>query len=133
MDSLSLLKDFITNYWSFFILIICLFVIVTETIEKFKGMSEEQRIEALMKLIKELIIKLMADAEINWSEITKSGKIKRAEVISEVYKQYPILSTFKDQEAIIAEIDKMIDEAVDEVEKFVYDGNVSENQEEDEE
>ena len=120
MDSLTLLRDFIANYWSFFILIICLFVIVTQTIEKFKNMSEEERIEALMKLIKELIIKLMADAEISWSEISKSGKIKRAEVISEVYKQYPILSTFKDQEAIIAEIDKMIDEAIEEVEGFVY-------------
>ena len=62
--------------------------------------------------IKECILKLITDAEVNFEEWNKAGSIKRSQVINVIYEKYPVLTKVANQEDIIAWIDTEIDNAL---------------------
>ena len=68
---------------------------------------------------------MITDAEKN-TEWHKAGQIKRAEVIDVIYTKYPILSKVANQEALIAFIDKAIDDALKTLREVVEQNKVSE-------
>ena len=70
------------------------------------------RYEIAKKQIKEIILKKITTAEIDFEEWKKSGAIKRSQVIEEVYSQYPILSKIADQDSVVALIDEEINNAL---------------------
>ena len=57
-------------------------------------------------------MKLVADAEEDYSDWASAGAIKRSQVIDLIYKEYPILEKVVDQDSLIQWIDEQIDSAL---------------------
>lgn len=81
-------------------------------IESYSKLSTDKKIEIAKKQISENILKLITQAEKDYAEWEKAGSIKRSEVISEIYKEYPILAKVVNQEELVKWIDEQIDNAL---------------------
>ena len=77
-----------------------------------KEQSVDECVAIAKSQIKETMLRFVSDAESDWIEWNKSGAIKRAQVISDIYYEYPILSRVADQEQVIKWIDSEIDNAL---------------------
>ena len=103
---------FISKNWLNIVVIICLIVAIVKAAISFCNKSDEEKIAIVQKQIKEIILKLVTDAEIDYMEWVKAGEIKRAQVIDRIFDMYPILSTIINQEDVINWLDKIIDESL---------------------
>lgn len=128
MDILNGIQNtlqFISNSWSNIIIIIGLCITIKKKAEGYFKKSDEEKIAIAKKQIQESALKLVTDAEEDYSEWKKAGLIKRSQVIEEIFLTYPILSKVANQEELIAWIDSIIDEALevmrDVIEKQVVD------------
>ena len=81
--------------------------------------QELEKIQKQNKQIKEVILKLISDAEVDYEDWNKAGSIKRAQVIQKIFTDYPVLSKVANQEELIKWIDTMIDESLKELRKIV--------------
>ena len=121
---LNFIKDVLeaaNNYWTLVVVIIGLSIALYEKIKKYLQTSKEEKIEMAKTALKENLLKYMADAEIEWSSYEKSGEIKRAQVISKIYEDYPILKEYLNQEELIKYIDSEIDKLKVTVDKVITD------------
>ena len=82
----------------------------SDFIDKFKDLSDEEKIKVILRIVKAEILKLMSDAEVEWSSFEKAGIIKKSQVIGKIYEKYPVLSSYINQEMIICELEKIIEE-----------------------
>ena len=121
---LNFIKDVLeaaNNYWTLVVVIIALSIALYEKIKKYLQTSKEEKIEMAKTALKENLLKYMADAEIEWSDYEKSGEIKRAQVISKIYEDYPILKEYLNQEELIKYIDSEIDKLKITINKVITD------------
>lgn len=115
MDVLNGIKNFlslINDNWTTILVIIGLALALWKKIESYSKLSTEKKIEIAKKQISENILKLITQAEKDYAEWEKAGSIKRSEVISEIYKEYPILAKVVNQEELVKWIDEQIDNAL---------------------
>ena len=119
--------QFVENNWLNILFILVIAFIVVRRVIAFLKMSKAEKIEIVLKLVKEEIIAYMTDAEMDWGEFKKAGEIKRAQVIERIYDKFPILYKYINQEELIERIDKIID-----VEKVKLDKIMNNNKEENE-
>ena len=115
MDILNVIKNFlslINDNWTTILVIIGLVLALWKKIESYSKLSTEKKIEIAKKQISENILKLITQAEKDYAEWDKAGSIKRSEVISEIYKEYPILTKVVNQEELVKWIDEQIDNAL---------------------
>ena len=115
MDILNGIKNFlsfINDNWTTILVIIGLALALWKKIESYSKLSTDKKIEIAKKQISENILKLITQAEKDYAEWEKAGSIKRSEVISEIYKEYPILAKVVDQDELIKWIDEQIDNAL---------------------
>ena len=115
MDILNGIKNFlslINNNWTTILVIIGLALALLKKIESYSKLSTDKKIEIAKKQISENILKLITQAEKDYAEWEKAGSIKRSEVISEIYKEYPILAKVVNQEELVKWIDEQIDNAL---------------------
>lgn len=82
----------------------------SDFIDKFKDLSDEEKIKVILRIVKAEILKLMSDAEVEWSSFEKAGIIKKSQVIGKIYEKYPVLSSYINQEMIICELEKIIED-----------------------
>lgn len=85
----------------------------------FSKLTREEQVEAILKVIKVEVIKLMADAELDWSHIEKAGEIKKAEVISKIYDKFPILSKYMNQEELLKRISNIIEKEKERMDRII--------------
>lgn len=126
MESIKNLLQLINDDWATIITIAALlFGIYTKakkSIKDWKNKTEEERkaveeeainkaIEMAKKSLSEYILAVVAKAEVEWKE-QKMGEIKRSQVISEIYKEFPILQQVEDKDELIKYVDILIDEAL---------------------
>lgn len=122
MDILNGIKNFlslINDNWTTILVIIGLALALWKKIESYSKLSTDKKIEIAKKQISENILKLITQAEKDYAEWEKAGSIKRSEVISEIYKEYPILAKVVDQEELVKWIDEQIDSALPELRKII--------------
>ena len=115
MDILNGIKNFlslINDNWTTILVIIGLALALLKKIESYSKLSTDKKIEIAKKQISENILKLITHAEKDYDEWEKAGSIKRSEVISEIYKEYPILAKVVNQEELVKWIDEQIDNAL---------------------
>ena len=115
MDILNGIKNFlslINDNWTTILVIIGLALALLKKIESYSKLSTDKKIEIAKKQISENILKLITHAEKDYAEWEKAGSIKRSEVISEIYKEYPILAKVVNQEELVKWIDEQIDNAL---------------------
>lgn len=112
---LEQIKD-LAVYWNNNFVYICvcigLCILTIKKVYDFISKSREEKIEIAKEQIKNILLKLVTDAEMQYLDISKAGAIKRAKVIKEIFVQYPILSKVVNQEELITWIDKEIDNAL---------------------
>ena len=111
--------EFIVEHWTSIFIIICLIVLIVTRIKAFFKKSKEERVEIAKAQLKEVILKWVSDAEIDYLQWTKAGSIKRSQVISKIYTDYPILAQVIDQDKLVEWIDATIDEALKTVREIV--------------
>ena len=115
MDILNGIKNFlslINDNWTTILVIVGLALALWKKIESYSKLSTDKKIEIAKKQISENILKLITQAEKDYDEWENAGSIKRSEVISEIYKEYPILAKVVNQEELVKWIDEQIDNAL---------------------
>ena len=113
MNGFITFLNFIIDYW---MLIVSAIIVIAAGIIKLKDFfskSKEEKYEIAKKQIRECILQFCSNAEIDYNDWISAGEIKRAQVIQQLYKEYPVLSTVADQESVIEFIDECIDDALD--------------------
>jgi len=102
------------NYVTILVCIGLIIGIVKKTI-LYLSKSKKEQVRIAKAQIKQIIYKLVASAELDYKDWNKSGAIKRSQVISEIYKQYPILARVVEQKELAEFIDYQIDKALDNI------------------
>jgi hypothetical protein len=102
----------VNDNWTVIIVIVALIISIGKKAKEFFSKSDDEKIAIAKKQVQETMLKLITDAEIDWQDYKKSGSVKRAQVIEEIFEKYPVLSKVTDQEALIAWIDETIDDAL---------------------
>jgi hypothetical protein len=111
--------EFINQNWTVIIVIIGLVIALAQKIKSYLSKSRDEKVKIAKTQIQEIILKLVTDAEIDYEEWSKSGSIKRAQVISQIYSDYPILSKVVDQQSLTEWIDGVIDTSLDTLREIV--------------
>lgn len=114
MDILNGIRNFLTflnDNWTTIVVIIGLIVALYQKIKKFIGKSRDEKVNIAMTQIKEIILKVVAEAEDDYDGHNK-GSIKRSQVINQIYEKYPVLSKVTDQQSLTDWIDNLIDDAL---------------------
>lgn len=127
LDGLKNFLQFLNDNWTTIVVIISLIIALYQKIRIYLSKSKEERIEAAKVQIKEIVLKLITDAELDYENWAKTGSIKRAQVIQQIFAEYPVLAKVADQKELIAWIDSIIEEALKELRKIIAE---SENVEE---
>lgn len=112
LNGINKFLTFINDNWTSIVVLIGLLVGLYIKIKNFVSKSDEERIEFVKVQIKEGMLKMITDAEINFESWNKAGSIKRSQVIKQIYDQYPILSKIVDQEAFIQWVDTEINNSL---------------------
>lgn len=112
MDGINSFLMFVNDNWTGIIVMLGLIISLAKKVKDYIKQSDEKKIETAKVYIKECILKMITDAEVDYEEWKSAGSIKRSQVIQEIYDRYPVLDKVADQKALIAWIDKEIDNAL---------------------
>lgn len=113
--------NFINENWTMIISIITVAIIIVKKVKSYLALSKEEQIAIAKSQIREIMLRLVTEAECDYLDFVKAGSIKRAQVIDEIFAMYPVLSKVTKQEEIIAWIDEVIDESLKEMRKIFED------------
>ena len=119
LDGVKNFLQFINDNWTSIIIIISLIIAIAQKVKSYLAKSNDEKIASAKSQIKEVILKLISDAEVDYEDWNKAGSIKRAQVIQKIFTDYPVLSKVVNQEELIKWIDTMIDESLKELRKIV--------------
>lgn len=111
--------ELINNNWTTIMVVCGLCVSLYYKIMQFIKLSDDEKINQTKTVIKNVMLSLVSDAELNYSDWNKSGAIKRAEVINRIFTDYPILNKVTDKDKLISEIDSMLDESLKEMRNII--------------
>lgn len=119
LEGLKNFLKFINDNWTLIVVIAGLAVSLYLKIKSWLSLTNEERVNLAKEQIKEIMLSLVSQAELDWEEYKKSGTIKRSQVIDQIFEQYPILAQVTDQESLLAWIDKVIDEALEQMHNII--------------
>lgn len=105
--------EYINNNWTAIVIILGLATAVVKKAKDFFSKSEDEKIAIAKKQIKEVMLKLITDAETDYWAWVEAGAVKRSQVINQIFEMYPILSKATNQEELIAWIDDVIDDSLE--------------------
>lgn len=111
--------QFINDNWTAIVIIIALGVSIAIKVKNLFVKDKDGQIEIAKAQIKQIVLKLITDAEVDYNDWQKSGSIKRSQVIQKIYTDYPILAKVTDQDTLIAWIDSEINNSLKELRKIV--------------
>lgn len=103
---------FVCNNWTGILIGFAVLYLIYEKVVAFFKLSKEERIAAAKEMISQSILKKVADAEEDYENIKSAGAIKRAQVLDDIYLQYPILNKVADPEELTRWLDAKIEEAL---------------------
>ncbi len=101
-------------------------IAIVKKAKNYFSKSNTEKIEVAKKQISQIVLKLITDAEVDYTEWAKAGSIKRAQVIQKIFTDYPILAKATDQEKIIAFIDDAINSSLKELRIIVAENTAAE-------
>ena len=119
MEGLQKFLQLLNDNWTSILVCIGLVIGIVKKTQDYMSKSQDEKIEIAKKQIQTTILKMISDAEVDWQEWSKAGSIKRAQVIKQIYEEYPILSKVVDQKALIEWMDEQIDSALDTLREIV--------------
>ena len=89
MNFLTGLQNFlniINDNWTTILVCAGLIVGIVKKTQDYLSKSDDEKIEIAKAQIKQVILKKISDAEVDYEEWNKAGSIKRSQVIAEIYK-----------------------------------------------
>ena len=110
---------FVDENWTTIVVIISLIVAIAGKVRAWMKQSKNEKIENAKSQLKEIMLKLITDAEVDYEDWNKAGSVKRSQVIQKIFMDFPVLSLVADQEALIAWIDEMIDTSLKDLRKII--------------
>ena len=113
MDGITSFLTFVNDNWTAIVVAFGLALGLARKIREYVQKTDEEKIEIAKVYIKECILKIITDAELDYEEWKSAGSIKRSQVIQEIYDRYPVLEEVADQEALLAWIDEQINSALE--------------------
>ena len=122
MNFLTGLQNFlniINDNWTTILVCAGLIVGIVKKTQDYLSKSDDEKIKIAKAQIKQVILKKISDAEVDYEDWNKAGSIKRSQVIAEICKEYPILSKVVDQTELTKYIDDAIDDALVELRKVI--------------
>lgn len=119
MEGLQKFLQLLNDNWTSILVCIGLVIGIVKKTQDYMSKSQDEKIEIAKKQIQTTILKMISDAEVDWQKWSKAGSIKRAQVIKQIYEEYPILSKVVDQKALTEWIDEQIDSALDTLREIV--------------
>lgn len=104
--------NFLNNNWTMICAIVVLALAITKKAKEFFSKSQNEQLAIAKAQIKEVMLRLVTEAESDYYTWISAGAVKRSQVIDEIFAMYPILSKVSNQEEIIAWLDDTIDDAL---------------------
>lgn len=114
---------FINEHWTEITIMVALIYALVKKVKDFMNKSDDEKAEIALWQAKEIILDYVTKAEFDYAEWKKSGAIKRAQVLDEIFEKYPILSKVTNQDAIITKLDGYIDDALVSMREVLSDNN----------
>ena len=105
--------EFVDANWMNLVIIAGLLIGLYQKISTYLKKSNEEKVEIAKHQIREIMLKMISDAECDYDEWNKAGEIKRSQVIKKIYEMYPILSRVVNQEELTEWIDAEIDDSLE--------------------
>lgn len=130
MDILNGVKNFlsfINANWTTIIVIIGLCIALYKKAKDYFSKSDDEKIAIAKAQIEQTILKMITEAEVDYEDWVKAGEIKRSQVISEIFAEYPILDKVVNQKDLIAWIDEIIDDALETLRKIIDENKIKES------
>lgn len=119
MVGLKNLLALITENWAVISVVLSLVIFTIIKLKNWKTMSKDEKLDSLLLVIQQWILKMMCEAEKNWEKYNSAGEVKKSEVIAEIYKQFPQLADYSQQDEILTKIETMINGAMDSMNKVM--------------
>lgn len=123
MKSVQNFLQLLNDNWISILICISLIIGIYNKTKNYLSKNKEERISIAKAQIEKVILKMVSDAEKEYSDWKKAGSIKRSQVIEQLYKEYSILSKVVDQSELIVYIDNAIDNALVELRKIMEENN----------
>lgn len=111
--------EFLNANWTVIAVLLGLAVALIQRIKVFIGKTDEEKIQIAKKQIKEIMLKMVSEAELDFEDWNKAGAIKRSQVISQIYEMYPILSKVIDQNELVKWLDMEINTSLQTLEDII--------------
>lgn len=118
-DIVNNVVNSLSNSLPTIIIVIAIIIGVVRKVIQYSKMTKEERVNAALKVIKEELLKLMSDAEIEWEDYKKSGELKKSQVLKEIYSQFPFLATYIDQDTLVNKLYELIDNEMENMNKII--------------
>ena len=110
MQGIDNLIRFLAENWTFIVIIISIIIKAIISVSDFMKKSKEERKAAAWSELSRIALSLVSDAESEWG--SKTGEIKKSEVIKKIYDKLPALSEIANEAETSEQIDKIIDDAL---------------------
>jgi hypothetical protein len=117
MESIKIFVEFVSTNWTFIITLLSCLYLGYIKIKKWNSLSEEEKIDATLKILREQMLSYVSEAEKEFGAGT--GKLKRSEVIKKIYKDFPYLNKVINQDKLIETLDSYIDDSLVELKKLL--------------
>lgn len=110
MKSVENILNFLNENWTFIVILVSLAIKLYCSVTDFLKKSKKEQQEAAWAELSNIMLSLVSNAEQEWG--SKTGEIKRAEVIKQIFEKYPVLSTLSTENDVLEKIDVLIDDAL---------------------
>ena len=117
MQGIDNLIKFLAENWTFIVIIISIIIKAIISVSDFMKKSKEERKAAAWAELSRIALSLVSDAETEWG--SKTGAIKKSEVIKKIYDKLPALSEIANEEETSEQIDKIIDDALEQMREIL--------------
>ena len=119
MDSIKNFLQFVYDNWMDILVCVALIVGIIQKTKSYLSKSKEERVEIAKTQIKETMLKLITQAEVDYDNWNQAGSIKRSQVIKQIFDEYPILSTVTNQKEIIKWIESEIESSLNTLDDII--------------
>ena len=125
LNGIQKFLELINDNWTTIMVILGLAAAIAQKAKNYLAKSDDEKIAIAKMRIRETILKLVAEAEMDYEEWDVAGSIKRAQVINQIYEMYPVLSKIVEQPELVAWIDEQIDDALGTLRHIIKENEVS--------
>ena len=117
MQGIDNFIKFLAENWTFIVIIISIIIKAAVSVSDFLKKSKDEIKAAAWSELSRIALSLVSDAESEWG--SKTGAIKKSEVIKKIYDKLPALSEIANEAETSEQIDKIIDDALDQMREIL--------------